>query len=211
MNAHSDPGHVSRSLSTSTIQPAYPGSVARSQSLPHGRPLSSASVFYHADIGGRNSSPARNASASRSSRRSVHSTSYDEDNSDPFITPPVSPTETPSMPLAERQSSTRSSKTRHGSSRSSSVDHRLDPGVLRATRKQQSRENSQNSGRVTVDIPSGSRTAEEGDVTDERSRYLGVNEGDADGGSSIDLSTGNQSALSLDDAEDYSRRVLSSV
>ena len=211
MNTHSDPGHVSRSLSISAIQPAYPGSVARSQSLPHGRPVSSASVLYHADISGRNSSPARNASASRSSKRSAHSTSYDEDNRDPFITPPVSPMETPSMPLAERQSSTRSSKTKHGSSRSSSIDHRLDPGVLRATWKQQSRENSQNSGRVTVDIPSRSRSTEEGDVTDERSRYLGVNEDDVDGGSSVHISTANQSALSLDDAEDYSRRVLSTL
>ncbi len=134
----------------------------------------------------------------------VSSTGHGED---PFITPPLSPA-SPSVQLAERQSSTRSSGTKQGRSRSSSVDQRLDPGVLRATRKHQRRENSLNSGRI--ETPSGPLTAEEGDAVDERERYLDVNGEDSDCGSSVDLSTGDQSALSLDDAMDYTRRVLSS-
>src|SRR5260221_6958240 len=186
MNARSEPGHRPRSLSTSTLQHSYPGSVSRSQSLPYGRAISSTPVLYHCDI---NSAPTRNASASRSSRRQVSSTGHGED---PFITPPLSPA-SPSVQLAERQSSTRSSGTKQGRSRSSSVDQRLDPGVLRATRKHQRRENSLNSGRI--ETPSGPLSAEEGDAVDERERYLDVNGEDSDCGSSVDLSTGDQSAL----------------
>ncbi|KAF8342963.1 uncharacterized protein EI90DRAFT_3011384 [Cantharellus anzutake] len=152
--------------------------------------------------------------------------------------PPLSPV-SPYAPLVEIQPPSPSSPTAPSDlstptttkpverrNRSSSTDQRLDAGVLRATRKQQRREKSHRremspsttaettkSRSSSVDQGSshedGAEVAGVGDRKDEVDR--GRNRDDSDDGSSIDISTADQSALSLVDAQDYTRRVLSSL